>query len=73
MKKSEVSEVLLTLWDNVDQAGFDSQIKKAFTNCPIKLQKEFISEFINDLDDEIMRGYPIDEKILEKARLILGE
>lgn len=39
MKKSEISNILIELWNMSDQAPFDEEIKSAFRNCPIEWQK----------------------------------
>ncbi|MCY9738125.1 hypothetical protein M5X17_31020 [Paenibacillus alvei] len=68
MTKSEVSEVLLHLWDSVDQASYDQMIREAFEKCPVSVQKAFIKRLItNDYWD-----LELDEVMLEKAKKLVG-
>jgi hypothetical protein len=68
MKKSEVTEVLLTLWNMVDQAGYDMTIRDAFANCPVEWQKKFITDMLES--DEWDRNF--EQDIIDKAKKIVG-
>lgn len=48
VKKSEISKILMHLWDSVDQASYDDFVAKAFSSCPIDVQKEFIERLIQN-------------------------
>lgn len=69
MKKGEVSEVLLHLWGCVDQADYDSEIKKAFKACPIKVQKELIETILGNPELWIIDP---DEDTLHQAKRLIG-
>ncbi|MFF2532250.1 hypothetical protein ACFVS2_25405 [Brevibacillus sp. NPDC058079] len=68
MRKEEISAVLLHLWNNVDQAGFDGLIKEALRNCPISVQKKLIGDL---LAGRSWDGNP-DEETLETAKRLVG-
>lgn len=71
MKKSEVSEILLHLWNSLeDQAPYDYTIKKAFENCPVNIQKKFIKEM---LDENTFDKEMLNIKIYEKAKKLVQD
>lgn len=68
MKKSEVSKILLHLWDSVDQAPYDDFVAKAFSSCPISVQKKIIERLIQHDSWDL----ELDEGVLEKAKKLVG-
>ncbi|OMC72993.1 hypothetical protein BK121_08770 [Paenibacillus odorifer] len=69
MKKSGISEVLVHLWDCVDQASYDTEIKEAFKAIPVSMQKEFIELMMRNDNWNVD---PEDET-LQLAKRIIGE
>lgn len=65
MKKSEISDMLIKLWDMVDQSGYDMHIKDAFKNCPTEWQKKFIKTL---LETRNWNEDFYDEEVVEKAK-----
>lgn len=46
MNKKEVIEIMIELWRNVDQAGFDQEIVEAFKNSSTCWQIDFIRDML---------------------------
>ena len=42
----KAGEILVRLWDQVDQAGYDMEIKEAFRLAPTDFQKRMIQTFL---------------------------
>ncbi len=70
MKKEEIADITIHLWNCMDQAGFDMDVIEAFRACPIYMQKKFIEGFIRNLDDP--SADEPDPEILEKAKKLVG-
>jgi hypothetical protein len=69
ISEGEISEVLLRLWNCMDQAPLDMMVEEALTSCPIKKQKEFIERLLEA--DNLMDNK--DEELIEKARKVVGK
>lgn len=68
MKKAEITEIMMHLWGNVDQAPFDTELEKLMKTAPIAAQKAFIESIIES--PALNEGQ--DEEILNKAKRLVG-
>lgn len=67
MRKDELCEIMIHLWNNVDQAGKDFQLEKLMKSAPVNAQKKFIEDILyGGFDTEP------DEEILAKAKKLVG-
>lgn len=68
MKKEEITEIMLHLWGNADQAPFDMRLEELMKTAPIAAQKSFIESMLeakNLIEDP-------DEEIMKKAKRLVG-
>jgi hypothetical protein len=68
MKKEEISEIMLHLWSNVDQAPMDGELQELMKAAPISAQKSFIEAMVEATN---LHQEP-DEEILNKAKRLVG-
>jgi hypothetical protein len=69
MKKEEVADIAVHLWEHVDQAPFDYDIEELMRSAPIRALKNFIESLLPNVDKE----GTADEDIVLKARRLIGD
>lgn len=68
MKKSKIADVLIELWNCLDQTGYDVLVIEALRNLPAKRQLELIEEWLDNgtYDTSRLSIYPAELNIVKK-------